>query len=276
MNNIEPISESVFNKKFKIKQINLRSKKLITTDDLLKLEEIENRPKIVEKIKLFLNDYLTYSLKHPSFFYNFVLRRVLSLITTSISKKQKVSVQRQQYANKLIETYERRARIAKAFSPSKLLEIGTFLGMGTSAFKLAMPTCSLLTISPKESDSNNPTHQNETGYFFIKKGLKVKQIWTDSTKYNFKKLKSVDVSYIDGNHSFKYVYKDLINSASITRRCILVDDYVPIGQKNREANLYGPWNHDVVRAVTVFVKENPDLFRFAYWIKNTQLCVLIK
>ena len=166
--------------------------------------------------------------------------------------------------------------IAASFKPKTILEIGTYLGVGAASFKKAIPNCKVLTMNPKETGStNNPVAAENIGVFYKKKKLKVTQIWADSTKFNYEKLPPIDVCFIDGNHVYEYVYKDLKNALSITKKCILLDDYVPKNE-NTKGIAYGPWSEGVVEATNDFLKKNASEYSKAYWIKGTKYSVIIK
>jgi len=117
----------------------------------------------------------------------------------------------------------------------------------------------------------------EIGRAFKKKKIDIRQIWSDSLTFDYQSIKPVDVSYIDGNHKYEYVYSDLINCNKITRKAIIVDDYIPTANSPRGSVLkWGWWNEDVVRAVHAFLKKYPKAVKEAYWLENTPVCVLIK
>jgi len=54
------------------------------------------------------------------------------------------------------------------------------------------------------------------------------------------------------------------------------DTYILREKANKNGIVYGPWNEGVVKATDDFLKNNPRLFKEAYWLEGTQLSVLIK
>ncbi len=278
MNKVKFISESAFRNKYKFPKIDLEKMKLFNDADIIELWKLENRPKIREKLNIFLRSYLKFALKNPGFIKSFVIPRMISSVgeLLDINKTNDKSHNLTSFKKLLVDTYNRRVNIALAFQPKTLLEIGTYFGWGAASFKKGIPKCKVYTMSPKDSSVNNPVKENETGYFYKKKNLNIIQIWSDSTKFNYSKLPKIDVVYIDGNHSFDFIYKDLENTSKIVDKCIIIDDYLPKGETNKEAHFYGPWNNDVVKATNDFIIDNPDIFRKIFWIKNTRLCLLIK
>lgn len=174
--------------------------------------------------------------------------------------------------------YALKANIIAAFKPKRLLEIGTFRGFGITVFKSILPNCKCSTMSPKVTKgANNEVSEDEIGKVFKSKKIDIEQIWSDSLKYNYKLLKEVDVSYIDGNHKYKWAYSDLVNCNKITKKMIILDDYIPSKNAPRgDVAEWGWWNEDVVKAVSDFIKKNPTAFKEAYWLKGTPICVLVK
>ena len=177
-----------------------------------------------------------------------------------------------------ISDYINKASIVSSFSPKNILEIGTFYGWGAASFKVAAPRATIYTINPEVTDNaNNPIRLDKIGEAFKKKNLEVNQIWADSTKFDFTTLPKIDVTYIDGNHDYEFVYKDLENTSKITEKAILLDDYIPDKNSPRgDVRAWGPWNESVVRAVNDFLYDNEKIFKYAYWIEHTPICVLIK
>ncbi len=174
---------------------------------------------------------------------------------------------------KLIKNNILKSSIISSFDPKVILEIGTYLGWGAASLKTACPHATVYSLDVKINVSaNNPITENTIGYFFKKKRISIMQLWGDSLFFNFKSIPNPDVIYIDGNHSYKYVYNDLEKSSKIVKKCIVVDDFIT---KN-SGQLYGPWNEGVVLATMNFLKKNGNLFKDVYWIKNSPYCILIK
>lgn len=274
---VEHIRRNYFYKKYNVVNIDLVKLGLFKWSDLEDLRRVENSIGISARIiKIFL--YLTFSVRHPRFFISFVVSKSISFVKFKLNTKKSKSIkQRKQLKNiHPISNCILKASIAASFKPKRILEIGTYLGWGAASFKKACPSALVYTVNPSvDTDSNNPIDAKRVGEFCKKKKLKVMQIWSDSTKYDYSKLPEVDVTYIDGNHKYSYVYKDLENASKMTKKCIILDDYIPEAEANKDNVVYGPWNDGVVGAVNDFLKDN-NVFRRAYWIEGTQLCVLIK
>lgn len=175
-----------------------------------------------------------------------------------------------------ITDYINKASIIASFLPESVLEIGTYYGWGAASIKTACPLATVYTMNPRETGgANNPLAKEEIGSVCRKKGLDIIQIWADSTNFNYSALPGIDVSYIDGNHEYNYVYKDLENLVRITRKAIVLDDYIPTKDSPRGGvRAWGPWNESVVRAVNDFTLSNFDIIKSAYWIENTPICVI--
>lgn len=166
--------------------------------------------------------------------------------------------------------YTTKCTIIAGFKPSTLLEIGTGNGWGITSFKSVLPNCRCITMSPKLTE--------ETGIVVKrKKKLGIQQIWSDSLTYDFTKLHGVDVTYIDGDHTYRYVLSDLIQSHKITKKAIILDDYIPAPDAPHGAVHLWAWYHqEVVNAVHDFLRLFPHSIATAYWIEDTRTCVLIK
>ena len=175
-----------------------------------------------------------------------------------------------------ISDYICKASIISAFSPKTVLEIGTYYGWGAASIKTACPKAVVYTMNPKDNkDANNPIDEGMIGSVCRKKGLEIVQLWADSTQFNYTTLPGIDVSYVDGNHEYEYVYKDLEHVSKITNKAILLDDYIPNKNSPRGGvRAWGPWNESVVRAANDFVSNNSDIIENAYWIENTPVCVI--
>jgi predicted O-methyltransferase YrrM len=268
---IEYIKKEDFYRKYKVKNIDLVKLGLFGISDLRDLNKMQNSFYLMGAIKK-LYSYSVFSLKHPQFFKNFILKRFSSLLL-GITQESKNDLKSSQTIKDCILL----ASIAASFKPKGVLEIGTYLGWGSASLKKACPSSDVYTINPKDDKySNNPIDEQMVGSFFRKKKMKVNQIWSDSTRYDFSKLPVIDVSFIDGNHEYSYVLKDLYNVSKITKKCVIMDDYIPEDKAIRSDFIYGPWNEGVVRATNDFLRDNQNIFKKAYWIEGTDFCVLIK
>jgi precorrin-6B methylase 2 len=218
-----------------------------------------------------LISYLPFAIRHPQFIINFILPQIIS----SINRSPKINTDVKE--SETVRKCEIKASIANSFRPSIMLEIGTSYGVAAASFKNVMPYCQVYTVCPRVTSAfNNALDEANIGYFYNEKKLQVNQLWADSTTLDFTKLPKFDFVFIDGNHSFEYVYKDLNNVAKITRKAVLLDDYVPEKIARKLNMVYGPWNEGVVKAVDKFLMENPNMFRFQYLLKGTPYCLLIK
>ena len=166
--------------------------------------------------------------------------------------------------------YTLKASIIAAFKPKRLFEIGTSSGWGIVSFRSVLHDCQCYTMEFSK--------EHKTGFVIRqKKQLKIKQIWADSLTYNYSLLKPIDVSYIDGNHAYKWVFSDLINCNKITTKMIMLDDYIPGKNVQRDPTIqWADYFLEIVAAVHDFLKIYSEDFLYAYWIKNTRICVLIK
>lgn len=175
-----------------------------------------------------------------------------------------------------ISDYIYKASIVSAFLPKTVLEIGTYYGWGAASIKAACPEAVVYTMNPKDSkDANNSIDEDMIGSVCRKKGLEVVQLWADSTQFDYTTLPRIDVSYVDGNHKYEYVYKDLENVSEITNKAIILDDYIPNKNSPRGGvRAWGPWNESVVRAVNDFVLNHSGIIEDAYWIENTPICII--
>lgn len=279
MSKVTFIKKGEFKKRFNVENVDLIGPGLFTEEDFIELQKLGSNSNLFRKVSTFFS-YLPFVLKNPRFFRSFITPQLFASvakflgIAESLSREQEGIDLRQKY---LISNCVLRVGIAASFKPRHLLEIGTYLGWGAASFKMVIPECVVYTMNTREiAGSNNPIDQELIGCFYRKKNLDVKQIWADSTKFDYSKLPLMDVVYIDGNHKYEYVYSDLENTSKITKKCIILDDYIPPEKSNKKGVVFGPWSEGVVKATNDFLKQNPHRFKEAYWIENTQLCVLIK
>ena len=272
---VKHITKEQFKKKFKLKELNPFSQGIFTKEDLQKIQEdfgiigvSKKLTTIPELIKIARQEPLRVTTNIPRLFLVH-----LSGLLQYYSSKAKSTKDSYPFSD-----YVLKASIIAMVSPKRLLEIGTARGWGIAAFKSVLPECACYTMSPKNtSGANNELPTKEIGSAFKSKGLKVTQIWSNSTKFDYDSFSPVDVAYIDGNHRYKFVYSDLINAHKITKKMIMLDDYIPSSSSPRGQVLnWGWWNRDVVAATNDFLKKYPKVIKEAYWIENTPICVLLK
>lgn len=262
---VRRISIDDFKRKFKVSNVDPWNTGVFTDGDLKKLQEEAGVVSIGEKIYevasqsgIFLKDPIRIIMNFKE-----ILRE--AILKVSIFYKGKYVRISDTYP---FSDYTLRARIVSAFKPKRFLEIGTGHGWGITAFKSVLGDAECITMSPKWA---------QVGQVFKKKKLAIKQIWSDSLKFDFSTLGDIDVSYIDGNHSYKWVYSDLVSCSRITKSAVMLDDYIPSKNSSRgDVTRYLYFNKDIVKAVSVYLQKNPKVFKYAYWLKKTNLCILIK
>lgn len=278
MKQVKVIKKANFYKIFNVKEVDLVKLGLFNKKDLAGLRKIESAGSFYEKSSRLLS-YLKYSITHPRFLFLFIIPKTLDYLYNYLSFKRQASSNQIKVDISEIHPISNcilKANIAASFKPKVILEIGTYLGWGAASFKKVCPDCEVYTINPRTSKgSYNPINNKDIGSFYKRKGLKVKQIWADSNYFDYSGIPKVDVTYIDGNHDYEHVFKDLEKTSKITSKSIILDDYIPKGRTDNKA-VYGPWNEGVVKATDDFLLKNPKLFNQAFWIEETQLCVLVK
>lgn len=272
---VKHITKKGFFKKFNVKELDPFNNNVFSEEDINKIQEDfgiigigKKLQTIPELLKIFLKEPLRIIIRFPK------------LVKTHVfGIKQFYGVDKRSLKDSYpFSDYVLKASVMGAVAPRRLLEIGTARGWGVATFQVALPACQCYTMSPKNTlGANNELPTSEIGNAFRQKNLPIKQIWSDSLKFNYKSFGSVDVSYIDGNHAYKWAYSDLVNCNSITKKMIVLDDYIPTSDSPRGQVLtWGWWNEDVVKAVNDFLKTNPKDIKEAYWIENSPVCVLIK
>jgi predicted O-methyltransferase YrrM len=274
MEKVKQITYKKFSKKFGVVDADLVGKGIFTQEDFEELQKLSGYLKGSERVLNIVKNI-------PAILQNLgsYLKGFKQAVSNQVKDLEKFSEDdakdlKDRYP---INDYVQKASIVASFKPKNILEIGTFHGWGTASIKAASPKATVYTMNPKETaTANNPIELQKIGRVCREKGLKIKQIWADSTKYDYSKLPKIDVAYIDGNHTYDFVYKDLENISKIARKAIVLDDYIPNESSPRGGvRAWGPWNESVVKAVDDFLKDNPKLFKEAYWLENTPICVLI-
>lgn len=269
MNKIRHISQDELFTKFDIDKLNLENK-LFNKSDVSYYLKLDKKLSKANRISTIVS-YFIFAIFHPKFLYSFIIPQIYRAFFEKTDKNKS-----DWRKSNFILTNNLKASIAASLNPKKILEIGTYLGAGAASFKYVSPEAKIYTINPKENkDVNNPIEDQYIGYFCKKKKLKVIQIYADSTNFNFSKIGKMDLTFIDGNHSYSYVYKDIGNTSKITKKAILIDDYVP-ERESGNGLVYGPWVEGVVKALDDYLRKNPKDFKEAYWIKKTKYALLIK
>lgn len=264
---VKKISLQQFRKKFNLPDLNPWRKKLFNETDFKILQEESGMVRTHKKLQETILQIVPFVLKHPLILikdFKEILRSRLSQINNYYKASNTDITETFPFND-----YKIKSQIIAAFKPKSLLEIGTATGWGIAAFKSVLPSCKCYTMNPKVSKDIGVVHR--------RKKIKVKQIWADSTKFDFNKIGKVDVSYIDGNHTYPFVYSDLVNCNKITKKLIILDDYIPSSDEPREPSIrWATYFLEVVKAVDDFLKNNPKAIKEAYWIRNTRICALIK
>lgn len=115
-------------------------------------------------------------------------------------------------------------RVSSYFKPAHILELGTSLGIGTTALALGFPQAKIITLE------GCPETASVAKENFIFNGLKNIEIIAgefDSSLQNaLEKLSSVDMVYIDGNHRSKPTldYFNLCLKKASTNTVFIFDD----------------------------------------------------
>jgi hypothetical protein len=266
---LKHITKEKFFRKYKIKDIDLVKEGFFTFKDLQGLGITEARVPMMMRVKKMLS-YIPFALNNVDFIEGFMMPTITQTILGRLTHSEGG------INTPFIKQYSLRSSIVASFNPKNLLEIGTYLGWGAACFKFVAPKCSVYTMNLKvDRDSNNPIEKKDVGIVCKRKGLKVKQIWANSTKYDYSRLPKIDLAYIDGNHEYDFVLSDLYNMSKLGVKCVLIDDYIPKNRGLKHGLVYAPWNDSVVQATDNFLKQNRSI-REAYWIQGTRLAVLIK
>jgi hypothetical protein len=117
-------------------------------------------------------------------------------------------------------------RIARSLSPSNILEIGTYRGDISLGLALNCPSATVFTIDicremgieVPESQQHLFQFRGDVGKAFAGKGLNIVQIFRDSrAPSSYHDLLPLDLSFIDGNHSFDAIVADSLNVLSASR-----------------------------------------------------------
>lgn len=275
MNKIVHISINDFKEKFNVKNTDPYTVGFITENDINKVKTdfgiVDAKKKLVSIIMLL--PLLPKELSR-------IVRNFPQIISSHLKRVKSFYSPKNNTLTDLypFSDYALKGNIIAAFYPKTLLEIGTSRGFGTTTFMSLLKNSKCFTLNPKNNESaNNPIDNKEIGEVFKNKKLDIKLLYKDSQTFDYTLLPAIDACYIDGNHEYSYVYSDLKNCATITKKIVMLDDYIPTAQSERgDVFGWGWWNADVVRAVSTFITKYPKVFKEGYWLKGTPICVLIK
>lgn len=170
----------------------------------------------------------------------------LKEITSDVKYTNKLSFENWSFRQGNLTLYELFCvcTIVKAFTPSKIFEIGTFDGLTTLHLALSSSdNCEIHTLDlPKEEIGNiDFTLAGGDKELVMKEGFeigsqyrnhpaakKITQHYSDSAKFEFEKyLNEFNLVFIDGAHSYDYVRSDTENSLKMVKPggIILWHDY---------------------------------------------------
>jgi hypothetical protein len=137
----------------------------------------------------------------------------------------------------------------------QILEIGSFEGYSSvfflKNFKNSKLTCVDLWKNNKEQKKFSMTKTerifDKNTYIYKKNLLKLKQSSDHFFKKNYNKNKFFDIIYVDGDHFYKTVFRDLINSYNVLKKngLMIIDD-LPY-------NFYQNRNHNPISAIAIFL-----------------------
>lgn len=264
---VKAITVEGFKKKFKVKDQDPWSTGVFTVKDIETLKAqsgfVPFDRKLIELVKL-----IPVFLQEPVR----IIKNIRSLLKVYGSHVFRYYSEKKKNVKETFpfSDYALKATIIASFNPKRLLEIGTDRGWAITAFKSVLPECQCYTMEYR--------HDQGAGIMVKKKPrLKIKQIWANSLNYNYDKIAPIDVSYIDGNHHYDGVYADLVNCNIITRKVIILDDYIPGKKIPRDPSIaWADYFLEVVEAVGDFLRKYGNDFSSAFWLKNTRVCILIK
>jgi len=136
--------------------------------------------------------------------------------------------------------------IAKYINAQRIFEIGTF--DGNTTYNLALntsPSAKLFTLDLPPDLAQNQSAPDMalmyqsgtiTGEKFRGKPIesKISQLWGDSANFDFSPYyDSIDLVFVDGDHSYDYVKSDTINAVKMLRKetgkCIIWHDFPLLG-----------------------------------------------
>lgn len=140
--------------------------------------------------------------------------------------------------------YAALASIVRAVNPSRVLEFGTYLGMGTLTIALnSRPDCRIVTVDLPDDATTDSSHdlnaadlglierrRNRVGEAFLESRVvdRITQVRADSLYWRAEEtLSDIDLVLIDGGHSTSVVKADTENTLRVLtpKGTILWDDY---------------------------------------------------
>lgn len=170
---VVPITQKLFEKKYRVPKIDLVKNGLFTSKDIDDLEKIENINSSFSVMFFEAISYLPFTIKNPEFLLRFILPKFFRFLSITIFPKNAKFCRRDidPHSYSVVINCTLKASIAAAFKPKSLLEIGTYLGSGGASFKVALPHCKVYTMCPREKNyANNPISQGKIGSFYKKRG----------------------------------------------------------------------------------------------------------
>lgn len=271
---MQSISISDFFNTYSVEYFDLVRGGLFQWSDLAELRELSGYASGVKKINGYIN-VLRSVPKHWKYFLKNIDQHILNVFKDVFRAELKTSTPLNSVYP--ISDYILKASIAKAFNPKVICEIGTYYGWGSASLKIANPSAKVYTINPRITHTaNNPISENEIGREFKNRSIDITQIWADSSTFDFSAIAPIDVLYIDGNHDYSFVLKDLTNTSKHVSKLTIVDDYIPSKYSDRgDVRSFGPWNESVTRATDDFLLTKHD-YGNAFWLQGTPIGVLLK
>ncbi len=158
--------------------------------------------------------------------------------------------------------------------PRRFLEIGTWRGGTAALVKTISPQTEVVTINYPDSETvNNPLKKAEIGQAFFSRKLDVRLVWADSAELPKLDLGTFDAIYVDGDHRYAAVLRDLTNTWSILEHggTLMFHDYVDSRGPDRP-----PHTRRVVRAFRRFARDHAHEFADAFCMEGSWIGVVRK
>jgi hypothetical protein len=151
--------------------------------------------------------------------------------------------------------------IARNVEKGIFLDLGTYKGRSAARMAINSPKSSIFTVNIHPKDETDPgifftdrLTTKEIGSFYKKHKLKnIEQIFANTANWEMpSKLKKLSLSYIDASHDTNFVFNDIKNVVSRTKKggFVLFHDFSPIYRKNHN------WIDSVMNGVELAIKNN--------------------